>query len=443
MEAIVLIIGEIVFAVLAPFFLLIANLIGSVFSLIASFLLGSSYINTQTKEKQQTGTETTRDSVTASSTGKPQTLRFARLGAMVLTGLAVLTLAGIGIVNTFFFNDSVRYVFNKVQDRSGITTSCENIDGSVFAGKIDLRNCTIQRPSHSESSFDLRLAKISLDLKITSLFGTAQLESAELDGLDGWVKKTQKAANDSDSSEDVDKPRRAFVIDRLDVTNVDLNVSGVNPDGNPFSLPISIEHIHSQPLRSRMALFDVLFRSNVSGSISDSPFDIVTSKIASGRKTEWRAPNIPVASLGAMAGGPLSWFSEGTVEVFVVDEWEIDNSLTIDMDWRLKFSNIEVKAPQGTSKFKRIASAPLTRYVNGHNGDFPLEFSLVLNESQFESKSSLAAAGLWSAVGESIKFILTSFNIQVDKEADVGGGLKKGAISILDKLRKPKEDESD
>ena len=90
-----------------------------------------------------------------------------------------------------------------------------------------------------------------------------------------------------------------------------------------------------------------------------------------------------------------------------------------------------------------MASEPLTRFVNGLDGRFPLEFQVVINESQFEFKSSLAAAGLWSAVSESINKILRKFGVDIEKASEAGNAIKEGAKAVLDKLRKPKGEKTD
>lgn len=329
------------------------------------------------------------------------------------------------------------------EKRIGITTICHEIDGSLFAGRVDLRNCTVRRPSHPTSSFDLNVGEVSLDLRVTSLLGTADIEVARVVGLDGWVASDRRMNGQQDNAEQAEKPRRAFVIGDLDVSEVSIKLSGINPDGNPFELPIEIGQIKSQPLRSRLALFDILFRSNLTGSIDGAPFEISTSTIQDGRQTAWRAEQVPVASFGALSGGPLSWFSAGYVDVFVDDQWQRGDSLSIDMDWRLQFEEVEVKAPAGTGALTQIASEPLIRYVNGLDGQFPLEFQMVVNESQFEFKSSLAAAGLWSAVGESVNDILGKFGVDEEKASETGNAIKEGAKSVLDRLRKPKSEQPD
>lgn len=416
MEALILIFGELVFAILAPFVILVVDLIGSVLGLTISF-----------------GTGRKAQSVVTS--------RAARIVALVTIGLAVLILSAVWVVNSFYFDYAVRHVFGMTEERSGITTNCEQIEGSLFAGRVNLRSCTVRRLSHPASTFDLSSDEVVMDLRITSLLGTADIDVARVTGLEGWVASDRSMIGQDDSTEPVDKPRRAFVIGELDVSDINITLSGINPDGNPFELPVEIGQIKSQPLRSRLALFDILFRSNASGSIVGAPFEISTSSVQDGRKTTWRAEQVPVASFGALTGGPLSWFSSGYVDVHVDDHWQRGDSLDIDMDWRLEFAEVEVSAPPGTGALARIASEPLTNYVNGMDGQFPLEFQMVVNESQFEFKSSLAAAGLWSALGESVNKVLGTFGIDLENASETGNAIKEGAKSVLDRLRKPKSDE--
>ena len=94
MEALVLIFGELIFAILAPFVMLIVELIGSVLSLIFSFGAG--------RKPSRVGTS-------RAGTGRAGTSRAARVIAMILFGLAILALTAIGVANSFYFEKSVRY----------------------------------------------------------------------------------------------------------------------------------------------------------------------------------------------------------------------------------------------------------------------------------------------------------------------------------------------
>ena len=353
---------------------------------------------------------------------------------------AAIIIGGLFVINKFYFADSVRTVFGILERRSGIETSCVDIDGNLFSGRIALGECTIARDEHDTTQFDLQLDNVEFDLKLSSLFGTAEVQTAYVTGLRGSVTRSQTSPDDEQATE---KPRRSFVIQDLKIEDVELNLSGVNKDGGSFDLPVSIASATSAPLRSRLALFDILFRSNATGRIAGAEFQIRTGGDPSGRQTVWNAADVPVASFGAVTGGVLSWFQQGVVDVYVVDKWRRDGQLEIDMDWKLEFRDIEVGAPDSAGVMARLATGPIVDYVNSFGGNFPFEFQMVINEDQFEYKSSLEAAGLWTAVGEAINNLLAGFGIDLgDTASETGDKLKEGAKSVLDRLRKPdKEDE--
>ena len=358
MEALILIIGELVFAILAPFVTLVVD----VFAAIIGFLLSLF------------------SSGAGNKTAKPrrgQTNRAARGVAVALGCVAAVIFAALWIVNSFYFDSTVRYVFDAAEKRTGVVTACDAIDGSLFAGRIELTDCSLQRSSHPNTTFELAVDRVALDLRMSSLLGTAHIDSAAVDGLSGWIRGGPRQASTGEESQS-EKPRRAFEIGELSIARTNIDLAGVNRDGMPFELDIEIEHLSSAPLRSRLAFFDILFRSNAAGSIAGAPFSISMSEIEDGRQTAWRASNVPVASFGALAGGSLAWFRDGTVDIAIDDRWQRGDSLDIDLDWRLAFSRHQGRSTAGHrgrgSNRVRAARAlrqltqrqPATRIPAGH-----------------------------------------------------------------------------
>lgn len=415
MEAIFLIIGELVFAILAPFVTIVVEAVGAAISALIALLTGR-------------------------SSEEFFSSKIARLIALALAALAGVAFAFVLLINFFFFENAVRFVLGKVESRTAIATNCEGVDGSLLFGRVSLLDCNIRRPSHPRSSFELVAAEIDVDLRITSMLGTATLDTARVVGLSGWIRADRSETPDEPGGDEA-RPRREFEVKKLHVSDVRVQLSGSNPDGNHFAVPIEIERLEVEPLRSRLALFDLLFRSNAAGTLDGAPFQLNSSVIPDGRQTEWRAEKVPIASFGSLTGGVLSWFSSGYVDIYVDDQWQRSDSTAIDMDWRLRFSDIEVSPPPGTGTVTRFVTGPLTRYVNGFDGEFPLEFAMVLNENQFEYESSLAAAGVWSAVGEAADNALSIVGIDLNSTGDTGETLKESMKSILERARTPKDQE--
>lgn len=417
MEALALLIGELIFVILIPFIALVVELVAAAISALVAALSG---------RKRGAGTR--------GSIAKPV--------AVVLAGLSGLVLVTVVVVNLFFFEQAVQFVFDRVEQRKGITTACETVDGSLLTGRVQLGNCDIQRREHPVSTFDLEVAEIDLDLRITSMFGTAKLESARVTGLAGAVFTDRRAAADQPPR---DRPRREFEVDELFVGDVRIAVTGINSSGNAFRVPITVEKLESTSLRSKLLLFDVLFRSNASGQIAGAPFELTSSGTDDNRRTEWRATQVPVASLSEVVGGALGWFSNGFLDVYVEDDWEATEATSLDLDWRLEFSDLEVSPPPGTGRVARIASVPLSKLVNGYDGSIPLEFGLDLNEDQFALRYSLSAAGVWLAIKEAVDGAWSRFGFDVSKIGEKTESMRDGMRSIIDRVRgsdeEPDEDD--
>ncbi|MEN0043052.1 MAG: hypothetical protein AAF769_04630 [Pseudomonadota bacterium] len=415
MEALALLIGELIFVILVPFIALAIELFGAAISALVVALSG---------RKHEPGAR--------AGIAKPV--------AVVLTGLSALVLVAVLAVNVFFFEQAVQFVFDRVEQRKGIATSCETIDGSLLTGRVQLGNCDIKRREHPVSTFDLQVAEINLNLRIASMFGTAQLDSARVSGLAGAVFTDRQAAADQPPR---DRPRREFEIDELVVTDVRVAVTGINSSGDAFSLPIAVERLDSKPLRSKLLLFDVLFRANASGSLAGAPFELASSGTALDRRTEWRATQVPVASLADVVGGALGWFSAGFVNVYVEDDRKATDAASLDLDWQLEFSGLEVTPPPGTGRVARIASVPLTKLINGYDGSIPLEFGLVLDEDQFALRYSLTAAGVWLAIKDAVDGAWSRIGFDTSKIAEKTESMREGMRSVIDRVRGSGDEDDD
>ena len=445
MEIIVLILGEMIFALLAPLFMIIAELM---LAAVAA-LLGLVGVAIPKGRRRGSSGRLTRPPMS------PGAKRALKIAASVAIVISLTTAGSLWILNRFYFSESVEFVFSTLEKRTGISTTCRQASGSVWKGKIRLEDCQTARKQHPNTRFELDIESLAFDLNVTSLFGEAQVKSATIVGVSGWLERQHPQEDESTDRKTVIKPRRSFNADELLIRDLRIALSGKNRDGKAFAFDIRVDSLSSKPLRSRLALFDVLFRSNASGEIAGAPFSIKTDQYAGGRTTQWRADRLPVARLGSIAGGALAWFSRGEVDIVVDDSWGVrqrDNPLqltigedygftfnskvSIDMDWNLNFRDIEVAAPAGTGMMAKLVSKPLARYVNSHSGVFPMRFSLIINEDQFEYSQSLAAAGFWPALSDAIGAYFRNLGVELrplsNQEKDL---LKKGSKMLIDRLR--------
>jgi len=162
MEALVLIFGDLVFALLAPILVVIAEMLG---------VMGAGVCSLPGK--------------TPIGTGSARVLRYI---AVALVVLVMITVSAAWVVDRYYFAPTVRYLFGTMEPRLGIVASCERIEGSLFAGKIGLDDCHLQREEHEALSFELSVERMALDVRLASVLSTAVIDVAEVKGIRRGVR---------------------------------------------------------------------------------------------------------------------------------------------------------------------------------------------------------------------------------------------------------------
>jgi hypothetical protein len=149
-------------------------------------------------------------------------------------------------------------------------------------------------------------------------------------------------------------------------------------------------------------VFLLHFRANITGRLDGQEILVTSKEQGAGRRTSWSFEGMPVEIISAYIDKPpVNWFESGSLTINVDDAWEYQENADINMDWRVTMSDVVIKAPDEASFLTRKVSAPVVKYINEKEGNLDLHFSLVMNEDEFDSTSSLDAAGLWDTVLES------------------------------------------
>lgn len=319
--------------------------------------------------------------------------------------LLILVITIISAINFLFLDPTVKWIFAKIQSKTGIELSVTNVSGNLFAGKIQFDGLKVKRESAEKSSFDFEVGNASADIKVSSLiFQPVTINSFVISDVSGKVHQPISDSSKKDSSQKAKhkgkiKSKRDFIIEELDIKNINILLS----KGNNEPIKLSLNNIESAPLRSKFAVFDVFFRSNISGSINDNEFLIKTAEIPSGRSTTWSIEELPVAIFGSYIGKPpLNWFSDGKISLKFEDRWTLDGNADINTNWNFQFKDVELTTPDNMNIIERTLAKPIISYINSKDGNIDINFSLVLNENEFEHSASLDASGLMDKVVSSI-----------------------------------------
>jgi len=149
---------------------------------------------------------------------------------------------------------------------------------------------------------------------------------------------------------------------------------------------------------------------------------------------KYKEMNLKIAGLNmdllsTNATGPLSWIKEGT---FDIDLWiyapldststSVDHSRFLNdqnpqilhpeddssllwMQWNLKLNHIQLHPPiysPDLSPMGNVLLQPVYRYMNAHANTISLSFESLVPEHRFDGAWTMADAGLWDTISQSV-----------------------------------------
>lgn len=378
-----------------------------------------------------------------------------KLNIVLITLLAILVTSAF-VINHFFFEPATRFVLAQVKSRTNIEVTFSEAEGNLLSGRILLKEAKIKREGSDQSNFNIKAGEFYIDMDMWSVFSSQKrIEEFRMKDAQGSFTRIKK----------VDRIKtREFVIEDLKIENLELEFSTIteagtsqNNDkgflakkiaekknkffnrssgekGNPINALIKIEKLHSHPLHSKLAVFDVLFRSNITGTINGHPLIIKTRDSNWQRETTWQAKIEPLDIAAVNIGGPLKYISGGSLEVNVVDRWDIEDQTIIHMDWKVMFKNIEVTPPEDLGPVSRRISDKIVAFLEEHK-ELSFQFELDIYEDGFLFSGSISGLEMWKEVGN---ILLAEIGKQIGEA--LGEEKKQKIIDYSnDKLQKAKE----
>ena len=419
MEGLLLIFGELLFLLLAPVFAFFGAIFGAIAQGILELIFGAAALRRAKKPKDDAKPK------------KPSWLWKNRHRVMLyvsapFTLVFVLAL----IADTFFFDRTTRMVMDRIEEKTGFEINYATVDGSLRAGQLRLGDLTVQRTRTDEMSADLAVASVDVDIAMLSLIGDVRIETLAISGVRGDIQTVERPEG---SAQKPKTARRAFSVTDLVIEDVDLVIT---PDTRP-DIELKIETVSAAPFRSRNAVFDLFFRSNLIAEVNGADLLVETEVIAGdGRRTAWRFEDIPVATAGALIGkAPFTWFDGGMISARVDDEWKLDDR-SVDMDWSLQFRDMSV----GSQEDMTLSERGVIKFVSAvfaRRDHADISFTLQLEDGAFSGNASEDAKRLFDKIVTAVKARLADPELLKRTEAEPAPEPEKpGALDrIKNRLR--------
>jgi hypothetical protein len=437
MEALVILLAEFLLGFIAPAVLLAAEIVALLIGALAELLGMLLFRRRRKKAPAQAAAFAPEGAAIAAP--RPSGWRPRRLMKASLVAL-VLTVGGLVLVNTLFFEPVLRQVVALVAKRTKTEIAFASASGNFFTGRVTFADISAKRASDTRSSFDLKARRLDADLDLWSLIARPiRYEALAIDGVTGTMHQPERkrpTGAEAEAEAQI-RAKRRFRAETLTLSNVEIALSR----GPNAPVAVSLTSATSAPFRSNFAIFDLLFRSNVTGRLDGHDITIVVKEVENGRITQWRTAALPAATVSRFTTKPpIGWLREGTLTINVDDRWTLAEKADIDMDWNIRMQGVRAEPHDDASLRARALALPVLKYIEAKDGNLDLRFRLLLNESQFENMVSLDASDLWSALTRAMaRSIADSTGQRVDSVKEGIGNAIDRFKGFLDRKRKPED----
>jgi hypothetical protein len=374
-EALLLIFAEIIVACLAPLFALIGAIFMAILELLALMLGGVFAAWAETRRAQ----------------GRRKSLVSSKALHWIAGAMGAVAVLGV-LGATLFFEPLLARVLDKASERAGMELTYDDASGSLLFGRVELTGVHVTRASEAGLALDLSVAELEADVALLSLLSSEpRLELGRVAGVSGWISPPVKVESDSVPK----RERRPFRADLVQASDVAVEI---RPKGSE-AYSVEIGEAEVSPFRSQLAVFDLLFRSNLEARVAGQRLRVSTRPVTEeGRETSWHFDEVEADRLKViLPRAPLTWLDDGTVTARVEDRWSLSDN-EIDMNWEILLEGVTLTVPPEAGTAEAVLAGGLKKLVDARGGDADFRYRLSLTPEQVGALRSGDLSQFWDVV---------------------------------------------
>lgn len=313
-------------------------------------------------------------------------LRWWRRLVWSLTGVLGFVLTALIFVDLFLYEPGLRLLLDQVERASGVDVCFERGRGNLFTGVVHLEGVTVRHRNGADVA--LTIDRLDIDIAMLRVFADeVPISELQLHGVRGAIvrNKTQGTGH---------PPGRGFVIERLLVD--DLAIDFEDLAGGPVRvLPLAIDHLEVTPLRSRLAVVDLLCHTRATGRARGSHFG------AEGGT--WKVGGISLGGQGPRLGAVSKWVRGGALDISVACRDAAADPLVLGIHVGIAAFQLVPPGELG----RRTIAQKLAAAISNLGPRIDLDLRLEIGRDRLDGAASAAHAGLWDLGVQSLNLELT------------------------------------
>ncbi|MEZ6046675.1 MAG: hypothetical protein R3C11_14090 [Planctomycetaceae bacterium] len=308
--------------------------------------------------------------------------------------LGGVTLVLMLVVQFFFLPQVLRLFAGPIEDKTDIRIDFADVEGNLFTGELDIHQLTLRTkvtPQDQDKQYNLAIDQLHLNIDYWNTFWSGtRFEAVDVKQVTGTFTKLEKSKPK--------EPRHPFVIQDFQIHDLDIQFEDCSREGDPFHSQIKVDSFRSEGFQSKLVLHDFLFNSQLQGSISGHPFEMVTEPASTGttQKTAWKFESMPVQEFSYYLSGPFELLSSGFVTLQMNSDLSEGDAIR-NQDWHIHLEEVRAEVPEETKMSMKLLMTPMVAMLNSINRDFDMQIETELSVSDLHGASAYDATKLSEA----------------------------------------------
>lgn len=293
----------------------------------------------------------------------------------------------------------LRWSLGKLEAKTGVKLTFGQATGGPLRGEFVLRQVRAVRQNHPYSNFDIVCSQVTVRFSFWKLLGSQlafeDVRAEQISGEYDRIGRHEPGSAPGDDLSKTEKPKKNIPIGHLEIRDATIDYTDSTVEGDPIEFALGINSLVCRPFRTAYAPYDIVFRSEVDGTLDQQPFRVHSSETATERKTEWEATGLPVKFARAYLGGPFRWLAGGKVDALVTQTTNPDPRVPVVLETTLKLREIQTGVPGNVKPAVALAARIVVSQLKLIPKEKTFGFKLKLEPEKFDLTKTEDLDRLW------------------------------------------------
>lgn len=314
--------------------------------------------------------------------------------------------SGLLLADLVFFDAIVHQVLRSVDDREDLDVQFAHAEGSFILGRIEIDHLQIggRRGQASDPSgeYSLEVEALVIDIDTLGLltFDFA-LEDLSLEGVRGTYDRYHPPRGKRER----EPLAREFTVERMHFGSTHLDLrdhTKLDAAGEPRNIVIELVELDSGPLSSESAIFDLLYRTRGRGTIAGHDFVLSALEIDGEHETQLEVRDLSLDALADTLEERVGVRARGTADIELRNHHHPGPPASVDITAAITMHQLELAAGKDATMRTKLLLDMAADMLSQLGEDFPLEFTVTIDEGELAGAQSLADSGVIERIADAI-----------------------------------------